>query len=141
MSLIEIIFWMVVVISVTFFLMGLKSQKGEAKGIHDGRLADCGAAPNCVSSEADTQPEKTIAPLSATMAQAKAAVIATGGTITTDSDSYVSATYMSKIFKFVDDVELRADGGLVHIRSGSRVGYSDRGMNRKRVEAIRAHIK
>lgn len=140
MSLIEIIFWMVVVVSVTFFLMGLKSQKGEAKGLENGRLADCGSAPNVVSSEADTQPERAIAPLTATMTQAKAAVIATGGTITTDSDDYVSATYMSKIFKFVDDVELRADGAVVHIRSGSRVGYSDRGMNRKRVEFIRASI-
>ena len=44
---------------------------------------------------------------------------------------------MSKIFKFVDDVEIRQDGDVCQIRSGSRVGYSDRGVNRKRVEIIR----
>ncbi|WP_371398051.1 DUF1499 domain-containing protein [Fretibacter rubidus] len=140
MNLIEILFWVVVIVSVTFFLLGLKSQKGKPKGLVDGQLADCGAAPNCVSSEADTQPEKVVPPLRCTMAEAKAAVQATGGIITTDSDDYVSATYMSKLFKFVDDVELRKDGDVVQIRSSSRVGYSDRGMNRKRVAAIRAQL-
>ena len=48
---------------------------------------------------------------------------------------------MSKIFKFVDDVEIRHDkANIWHIRSASRVGYSDRGVNRKRVEAIRAQL-
>jgi len=48
---------------------------------------------------------------------------------------------MSKVFKFVDDVELRDAGkGVVHIRSASRVGYSDRGENKKRVERIRAAL-
>jgi len=86
------------------------------------------------------QPEKQVAPLSASLAEAKAAIIKTGGTITSESDDYISATYMSGLFKFVDDVELRPDGDVVHIRSASRVGYSDRGVNKKRVEAIRAAL-
>lgn len=125
-----------------FFLMGLKSQKGKAPGLVDGRLAPLSSKPNCVSSEDDTQPERLVAPLSGTMEQAKAAIIATGGTITTETDQYISATYMSKIYKFVDDVELRKGGDdLVHIRSASRVGYSDNGVNRKRVKSIRAAMK
>jgi len=124
-----------------FFLLGLKSQKGEAKGLIKGRLADCGSAPNCVSSEADTQPEKQVVPLQANLRDIRAAIISTGGTITREQDGYISATYMSKVFKFVDDVEIRdAGGGLAHIRSASRTGYSDRGVNRRRVKMIRGAL-
>lgn len=130
------------VIIVVFFLLGLKSQKGKAKGLLNGHLAPPSSAPNCVSSEIDVQPEKKVAPLNGSLEAIKAAIIATGGTITSETKSYVSATYMSNIFKFVDDVEIRHDKENVwHIRSASRVGYSDRGVNRKRVEAIRAAIK
>jgi len=129
----------IVIICVLFFLMGLKSQKGKAKGLIKGHLAEPGTAPNSVSSEVDVQPEKKVAPFNGSLNQIKAAISATGGTITSETDSYVSATYMSKIFKFVDDVEIRHDKeNIWHIRSASRVGYSDRGVNRKRVEAIRA---
>jgi len=129
---------LVAVICGVFFLLGLKSQKGEAKGLVKGRLADCGTAPNCVSSEAGTQPEKLIRPLKANLRDIRAAIISTGGTITREQDGYISATYMSKIFKFVDDVEIRdAGGGIAHIRSSSRTGYSDRGINRQRIKMIR----
>ena len=129
---------LVLLMSLTFFFLGLKSQKGAAPGLKDGKLAPCGSKPNCVSSEADTQPEKQVRPLSGSLNAAKQAIIDLGGTITSETDTYVSATFMSKIYKFVDDVELRDAGeGNVHIRSGSRVGYSDRGVNRKRVRAIR----
>jgi len=125
-------------IAALFFLLGLKSQKGKAKGLVNGRLAETGTAPNSVSSEDDVQPEKQVAPLNGSLETIKAAIIASGGTITSETDSYVSATYMSKLFKFVDDVEIRHDkDNIWQIRSASRVGYSDRGVNRKRVEAIR----
>ncbi|WP_409432218.1 DUF1499 domain-containing protein [Litorimonas sp. RW-G-Af-16] len=126
------------VVVVVFFLLGLKSQKGKAPGLINGKLKEPGTAPNCVSSEQGVQPERAVAPLTGTRAEMIDALRETGGTITSESDSYISATYMSSIFKFVDDVELRhAGGALWHIRSGSRVGYSDRGVNRKRVEDIR----
>lgn len=141
MSFIEAFLLIIAAIAILFFLLGLKSQKGIAPGMEGGRLKDCGVAPNCASSETGTQPEKSVAPLNASLTQARQAVIATGGTITAETDSYISATYMSKIFKFVDDVELRSgDDGIVHIRSGSRVGYSDRGVNKKRIAAIRAAL-
>jgi len=128
-------------IIVLFFLLGLKSQKGKAKGLIDGYLAEPGTAPNCVSSEVDVQPEKKVAPLNGSLEQIKAAITTTGGVITSETDSYLSATYMSKLFKFIDDVEVRHEKeDIWHIRSASRVGYSDRGVNRKRVEGIRAAI-
>ena len=131
----------IVLICVLFFLMGLKSQKGKAKGLISGHLAEPGSAPNSVSSEIDVQPEKKVAPLHGTLSGIKMAITATGGTITSETDSYLSATYMSKIFKFVDDVEIRHDkDNIWHIRSASRVGSSDRGVNKKRVEAIRSKL-
>lgn len=142
MTFLKPVFLLFALVSGVFFLLGLKSQKGSAPGLKDGKLFPLSSKPNCVSSEDGTQPEKAVEPLDAGLAQAKAAIIATGGTITSETDSYVSATYMSKIYKFVDDVELRADGaGKTQIRSSSRVGYSDRGMNKKRVAAIRAALK
>ena len=124
-----------------FFLLGLKSQKGKAKGLIAGHLAEPGTAPNSVSSEVDVQPEKKVAPLNGSLDKIKAAIAATGGVITSETDSYLSATYMSKLFKFVDDVEIRHEKeDIWHIRSASRVGYSDRGVNRKRVETIRAAL-
>jgi len=119
--------------------MGLKSQKGKAKGLVNGKFEEPGLASNSVSSEIDVQPEKKVAPLNGSFQQIKAAILSSGGTVTSETDSYLSATYMSKIFKFVDDVEIRHDkDNIWHIRSASRVGYSDSGVNRKRVETIRA---
>lgn len=130
------------VIAVVFFLLGLKSQKGKAPGLIDGKLAEPDGKPNTVCSEEGTQPERAIAPLSGSANDMKAAIKTTGGVITSESDSYISATYMSSVFKFVDDLELRnAKGKTWHVRSGSRVGYSDRGVNRKRVERLRAELE
>ena len=126
-----------VAIIALFIFMGILSQKGEAPGLINGRLAEPNTKPNVVCSEADTQSERAVAPIKGTVPDVTRAIEATGGTITARSDDYVSATYMSKIFKFVDDVEIRQDGDVCQIRSGSRVGYSDRGVNRKRVETIR----
>ena len=124
-----------------FFFLGLKSQRGEAKGLVDGRLAACPSSPNCASSEADAPDGKKVDPLSGTMADARNAIVALGGTIHSETEGYLSATFKSSLFGFVDDVELRpGDNGRIHIRSASRVGYSDRGVNKKRIAAIRAQM-
>lgn len=141
MTFLKVFLAVLVVVSILFFLMGLKSQKGAPKGMIDGKLSPCGSAPNCVSSEEDTQPERAVDPLSGNLTQARMAIQATGGTIISETDRYISATYMSNLFKFVDDVEVRDTGeGILHIRSSSRVGYSDRGVNKARVEAIRDNM-
>ena len=128
-------------IALSFFLLGLKSQKGEAVGLIDGKLADLKSSPNGVSSEFNTQPEKKVKPLLGNLSELKRAVTDTGGIITSETETYLSATYMSKIFKFVDDVEFRqSDYETWEVRSSSRVGYSDRGVNRRRVEVIRDYL-
>lgn len=122
-----------------FYLMAKKSQAGSAPGLVDGKLAPLPAKPNCVSSEAGTEDRKRVAPIEDTSLKAmSAAIMDTGGLITDTTQSYLRAEYRTSLYKFVDDVEVRMDGKTAHIRSASRVGYSDRGVNRKRVEAIRA---
>ena len=57
-----------------------------------------------------------------------------------EGDTYWRVEFRSRIFRFVDDVEFLfdLDHKLIHVRSASRVGYSDLGVNRKRVEKIRS---
>jgi uncharacterized protein (DUF1499 family) len=74
----------------------------------------------------------------------KAAVQAQPRTaITAETDHWLHAEVRSFLFRFVDDLdfELRPDEKLIHVRSASRTGYSDFGVNRRRVERIRRHFE
>lgn len=60
-------------------------------------------------------------------------------------DNYIRAEFTSAVFRFTDDVEFyfqqeQAGEILIHIRSASRIGYSDFGVNRKRIEKIRSQM-
>ncbi len=133
---------LVVLVLVLFTILGKKSRSGQALGVTNGRLAPCSGKPNCVSSEAGTSDKFRVEPYSGTsMAALKSAIEQAGGTVTNQTDNYLSAEFMSDLFKFVDDFEARQDGNKIHIRSASRVGYSDRGVNRKRVEALRERLQ
>lgn len=141
MKFLKILIVLIILGVVMFFILGLMSQRGQAKGLVDGRLAACPSSPNCASSENDTPDNKKVAPLEGSMSAARDAIVAIGGVITSESDQYISAEFKSKVFGFVDDVELRPGAnGTVHIRSASRVGYSDRGVNKQRIAAIRAKM-
>jgi len=114
-------------------------------GIKDGRLNSCPDKPNCVSSESNDKLHH-IEPFkySTDFLTAKNAVIETiksqeRTVIVTDSGSYIHAEFKSKILRFTDDVEFLIDDKtkIINIRSASRVGYSDMGVNRKRVEILR----
>lgn len=132
---------LVVFVMLSFYLLGKKSQKMQAIGMVDGKLAACSSKPNCVSSEAGTSGKAEVSPLSTNnLDNVKSAIEKNGGKITKSDGGYLSAEFTSGIFKFVDDVEVRIDGDITHIRSASRVGYSDRGVNKLRVEAIRASL-
>ena len=126
--------------------MGWWSQDhGGAPGLQaDGRLAACPSSPNCVGSEnvAAGDVQHGIAPLSLVWDDARLAdvVTALGGEIVQREDGYMHATFTSRIFRFVDDVELRADGARTQVRSASRVGHSDLEANRKRVELLRERL-
>ena len=122
----------------------LKSQNDpEDIGLQQGMLQPCPASPNCVCSEAHSQSSEqhALEPIKARYgAWKKLTTIITkqGGVIQQDNGSYLHATFTSPVFRYVDDVELRLDEdqGLIHIRSASRVGQSDFGANRQRVERI-----
>jgi uncharacterized protein (DUF1499 family) len=120
-------------------------------GVKDGRLAPPKRTPNSVSSQADAaDAEHYIAPIpfkgNATAAMAavrKAIESMNGGTVVRHEGNYLYAEFRTKLMRFVDDVEFFYDekAGLIHARSASRLGRRDFGVNRARVEAIRARIE
>ena len=63
-----------------------------------------------------------------------------GATIVAQRDDYLYATFETPVMGFVDDVEFALLPGqaAIGVRSASRLGYSDLGTNRKRIEAVRA---
>ncbi len=74
-------------------------------------------------------------------ARLRQAVLAAGNaTFVVEEDAYWHIEFRSRLFRFVDDVEFLFDlaGKQIHVRSASRVGRSDLGVNRTRVEKIRA---
>ena len=113
-------------------------------GVKDGRLAPCRRSPNCVSSQAD--PSDTthyIAPIAfhgsmETLCKALAELPL--ATIVRAEGDYLYAEFRTPILRFVDDVELLKAGGLLHVRSASRLGRRDFNVNRRRVEQLRALI-
>lgn len=124
-----------------FFYLGQKSQRGAAAGIVDGRLASCPSSPNCVSSEDDAPNDKKVDPLPASSwTGLPAAITEMGGVVTRQDAAYIATEFTSGTFKFVDDMEFRLTDDAVHVRSASRVGYSDRGVNRARVAALREKL-
>lgn len=124
-----------------FFALGLSSQSGSAPGLVDGRLAPCPDSPNCVSSEDGTEEAKSVDTLPAgTWDQLPDVIASLGGTITETGEDYIAAEFRSAIFGFVDDLEFRRGEDGVHVRSASRVGYSDGGVNAQRVASIRGAL-
>ncbi len=128
-------------ISGALFFLGQKSQNGAAPGVIDGALAPCPSSPNCVVSENHADEKHRIDPLpSAAWEKIPNAISAAGGDVTHIDENYLSSTFASKTFGFIDDVEFRRGEAAVHVRSASRVGHGDGGVNRKRVEALRAAL-
>jgi len=108
--------------------------------VSDGRLAACPESPNCVSSEeGEVEPLSFSGPPDLAWMRLKRSIQAEGGTVEIDKVTYLAASFESAFFRFVDDMEFRlvSDEQLIHLRSASRVGYSDMGANRKRVEKLR----
>lgn len=116
-------------------------------GLKNGRLRSCPNKPNCVSSEFKTM-ASWVEPLTFdgkskdAWEQLKISVLTIGGNIEKDEDIYLWATFRSKVFRFVDDMEFRMDtkNKVIHLRSASRVGYSDLGVNRRRVKKLRSNF-
>ena len=119
------------------------SRENKGLGIVNGHLLNCPDKPNCINSEHPEQTNHYLAPLDfpesksdQIMILAKNTLLEMGAKIITEKNNYLAATFTSRLFKFVDDFELRLDNTThkLHIRSASRLGYSDFGVNRRRVE-------
>ena len=117
-------------------------------GVGTGKLAPCPASPNCISSD-DADADHWASPLvfdgdpATAWSAARDAVLSLPRTkIVSEIDGYLHAECRSAVFGFVDDLELhlRPEDGIIAVRSASRLGYSDWGVNRQRVEELRGAL-
>lgn len=113
-------------------------------GAQNGWLSPCPDAPNCVSTQADSDRHAMRAlsfegEASAAINQVAAVLRAMpGAKLVTVQDDYLHAEFASSLFRFVDDVEFYADSAThrMHFRSASRLGRWDFGVNRRRMTDI-----
>lgn len=115
-------------------------------GVKNGKLAPCPPSPNCVCSQASDSLHQ-IASLRFTstpeqaLSQLKSIITSLPRTkIIAETESYLYAEFKTALMGFVDDVEFYLDrnSNIIHVRSASRLGYGDLGVNRQRIEKIRA---
>ena len=139
-----ILIGIVLVTGLYFVYLSILSRKQPELGLQDGMLSICPATPNCVCSEYPDSPGY-ISPLQFTIPdneavkRIKKALQTMGGNIIGERAGYIHAIFESRLFRFIDDVELRMDAErqLIHFRSASRVGHSDFGANKKRIDRLR----
>lgn len=118
-------------------------------GVTNGRLSPCPDTPNCVSSDAiranhRVEPLRLAVPAGRAWESATEAVASLArAKIVTRTDDYLHAECRSALLRFVDDLELRLrpDEGLIAVRSSSRLGYYDFGVNRRRIEQLRERMR
>ena len=130
-------------------LFKLAGKPPKQLGVQSGRLRPSGSKPNCVCSY-ETTGYAAIKPISiaggdanAVMQKLKSALESTPGikVVTIDGD-YLHAEATTPTLGFVDDLEflVNTEANQIHLRSQSRLGYSDMGQNRKRIEAVRRQM-
>jgi len=158
----RIIMWLVGGIALLALLAVAAGQFGFLQGtapadlgVRNGRLKPPSATENSVTSQAALYPDhpqrfySAVAPLpvkgdgAATMARIKAQVEAMAGAkVVKSAPDYLYAQFTTQWMKFVDDVEFWFDpaNNVIQVRSASRLGSRDMGVNRKRVEAVRAAL-
>lgn len=113
-----------------------------------GTLQPCPDSPNCVSSLAPATDEEHSIEALPLLGEADTAIERMAALVDAmprtkileQRDDYLAAEFRTLILRFGDDVEFLLDeeNGLIHVRSASRTGHSDLGVNRRRVEDIRA---
>jgi len=133
-------------IVLTLILTACSGTKPTDIGVKSGQLKACPSSPNCVSSQEAKDDDKHYMPpltYAGTMEAAKTKLIEIikemeRTTITESSGTYIHSEFMTPTMKYVDDVEFFFDDAnkVIHFRSASRKGYSDMGLNRKRMNAI-----
>ena len=127
-------------------LFGCAGERPDNLAAQDGLLVPCPRSPNCVSSQA-TDERHRIAPLTFAdepeTAWARLRTVLTGradATLIEEQPGYLRLELRTTLF--VDDAEFLLDSvnRVIHVRSASRLGYSDLGKNRSRMEEIRAQF-
>jgi uncharacterized protein (DUF1499 family) len=131
--------------ALTMVLLSVTAVRPADLGPRDGRLKVCPGTPNCVCSfdqgDAAIEPLTFDGDAAEAWGRLKAVLKERPQTmIVSETDGYMHVECTSLLFRFVDDVEflLDAAGRKIHFRSKSRAGRSDLGVNRARMEAIRA---
>ncbi len=154
--------WLLIVVAAAVVLAVLAGQLGLLQGkaptnlgVRDGRLKPPSKTPNSVSSQAALYPDNPRLDYSriealalkgdgaATLARIKTIVESMRGAQVVKSEpGYLYAQFTTPLMKFVDDCEFWFDpaASVIQVRSSSRVGHGDRGVNRARIEAIRAQL-
>ena len=133
---------------ITMFLISCSGQRPTNLGIHGGRFIACPSSPNCVSSDSidilhkvppfyidAASPDLWKLTIQAVLNLPRTQII-------TQTSDYLHAECTSAFFGFVDDLELhlRANEGIIAVRSASRLGHSDFGVNKKRIEALNNNL-
>ncbi|MFV8437579.1 DUF1499 domain-containing protein [Vibrio owensii] len=123
-------------------LLGLTACSQGVTTMTDRSQSPCGDKPNCVSTQ-DTREEYNLTPFTLTGSTnidsiEQVALELPGAKTAVKEDNYLLIECTSKIMRFVDDLELKIEGDQLIVRSESRVGYSDFGVNRKRAEQLRS---
>ena len=158
-----IVKWAIIIIALVVIAGLLAGQLGLLKGtpptdlgVHDRKLKPPSKTPNSVSSQASLYPEHPqrdyaeIVPFpisgdpAATMNRIASIVDGMEGTkIVAREPGYLYVQFTSRLMKYVDDAEFWFDpvAGVIHVRSASRLGSSDLGVNRKRIEFIRQELQ
>ncbi len=138
-----VIFCMKAAMMMMLMISGCSAVRAEDAG--STPLSSCPESPNCVSTEApDNQHKIDVFRLKGDFSknwpeiQRVVAALPRSAVVKAD-ETYLHATFKSRVFKFVDDLELFLDplSGIISIRSAAQTGYWDFGVNRRRVEQLR----
>lgn len=131
------------------FVLGACSEVNSPESSRSNMIIEsCPASPNCVSSEA-TDKKHSILPFQLAITAEKAWPIVIEvimqyprSSIVRQTDSFLQVEYRSAVFGFVDDLklQLRVRKGVIAVYSASRLGYYDFGVNRDRIEVLRAAL-
>ena len=137
-----------VTVIIFVFSRGLAGEPDNL-GLKNQMLSPCPATPNCVSSQ-EKNSKKRIQPIiiEDSIEQAKERIYKVinsmrGTRIITQEDFYWHVEFTTQPLRFIDDVEFYFEGSqsLIHLRSASRSGYWDLGVNRRRMETIRSKFE
>jgi uncharacterized protein (DUF1499 family) len=133
-----------VILLVVTTLWARSAGRPDTLGTRDGKLAPCPSTPNCVSTRAEEESQRMDPlPFEGSAADARARLLQVvrsmpRTTVVTERDDYLHVEFRTPVIGFIDDVEFLIDGEArrIHFRSASRLGQSDLGVNRKRMEAV-----